>query len=90
MQRCCSVSISSKCVSAVYDEEMLVVQLQNDLAKLEVDILHTQGHNVRLEQAMHLLNEDINEKMQTIGKYEVCCPFWRLDCLVFTHAKHQL
>ncbi|KAL3137705.1 hypothetical protein ABBQ38_004975 [Trebouxia sp. C0009 RCD-2024] len=54
----------------VYDEEMLVVQLQNDLAKLEVDILHTQGHNVRLEQAMHLLNEDINEKMQTIGKYE--------------------
>ena len=52
---------------AVYDEEMLVVQLQNDLAKLEVDILHTQGHNVR--------NEDINEKMQTIGKYEVRCPF---------------
>lgn len=61
-----------QCVSAVYDEEMLVVQLQNDLAKLEVDILHTHGHNVRLEQAMKMLNEDINEKMQTIGKYEVC------------------
>ena len=64
------------CVSAVYDEEMLVVQLQNDLAKLEVDILHTHGHNVRLEQAMKLLNEDISEKMQTIGKLEVGC-----DCI---------
>lgn len=66
---------SVQCVSAVYDEEMLVVQLQNELAKLEVDVLHTQGHNVRLEQAMKLLNEDINEKMQTIGKYEVCCHY---------------
>lgn len=60
---------------AVYDEEALVVQLQNELAKLEVDILHTQGHNLRLEQAMQLLNDDINEKMQTIGKYEVR-PSW--------------
>ena len=51
---------------------MLVVQLQNELAKLEVDILHTQGHNARLAQAMQLLDEDINEKMLTIGKYEVC------------------
>ena len=59
---------------AVYDEEALVVQLQNELARLEVDILHTQGHNLRLEQAMQLLNDDINEKMQTIGKYEVCPP----------------
>ena len=64
-----------QCVSAVYDEEMLVVQLQNDLAKLEVDVLHNQGHNVRLEQAMKLLNDDINEKMQTIGKYEVRCHY---------------
>ena len=59
---------------AVYDEEALVVQLQNELARLEVDILHTQGHNLRLEQAMQLLNDDINEKMQTIGKYEVRPP----------------
>ena len=50
---------------------MLVVQLQNELARLEVDILHTQGRNLRLKQAMQLLNEDIDEKMQTIGKYEV-------------------
>ena len=57
--------------SAVYDEEMLVIQLQNDLAHLEVDVLHTQGHNACLNQAMQLLNEEINEKMQTIGKYEV-------------------
>lgn len=65
------------CVCAVYDEEVVVVQLQNDLAKLEVDVLHTQGHNLRLEQAMKLLNEDINEKMQTIGKYEVRCHDFR-------------
>lgn len=64
-------------MSAVYDEEMLVVQLQNDLAKLEVDVLHSQGHNVRLEQAMQLLNEDIHEKMQAIGKYEVRCDCFR-------------
>ena len=49
-----------------------MVQLQNELARLEVDILHTQGRNLRLKQAMQLLNEDIDEKMQTIGKYEVC------------------
>ena len=52
---------------------MVVVQLQNALARLEVDVLHTQGHNQRLQQAMTLLNDDINDKMQTIGKYEVCC-----------------
>lgn len=51
-----------------------MVQLQNELARLEVDILHTQGHNLRLEQAMQLLNEDIDEKTQTIGKYEVRLP----------------
>ncbi len=48
-----------------------MVQLQNELARLEVDILHTQGRNLRVKQAMQLLNEDIDEKMQTIGKYEV-------------------
>ena len=69
-----------QCVCAVYDEEMVVVQLQNDLAKLEVDVLHTQGHNLRLEQAMKLLNDDINEKIQTIGKYEVCCLYFRSKC----------
>lgn len=68
--------------SAVYDEEMLVVQLQNELAKLEVDILHTQSHNLRLEQTLKLLDQDMNEKMQTISKYEVrfCSepPTWKM------------
>lgn len=57
--------------TAVYDEEMFVVQLQNELAKLEVDILHTQSHSLRLEQTLKLLEQDISEKMQTISKYEV-------------------
>ena len=57
--------------TAVYDEELVVVQLQNELAKLEVDILHTQSHNLRLDQTLKLLDQDMNEKMQTISKYEV-------------------
>ena len=48
-----------------------MVQLQNELAKLEVDILHTQSHNLRLDQTLKLLDQDMNEKMQTISKYEV-------------------
>lgn len=59
---------------AVYDEELVVVQLQNELAKLEVDILHTQSHNLRLDQTLKLLDQDMNEKMQTISKYEVRAP----------------
>ena len=62
-----------------------MVQLQNELARLEVDILHTQGRNLRLKQAMQLLNEDIDEKMQTIGKYEVCHSTQSCSCW---HCQH--
>ena len=64
-----------------------MVQLQNELARLEVDILHTQGRNLRLKQAMQLLNEDIDEKMQTIGKYEVCHSTQDSSCWHFQHIE---
>ena len=58
---------------AVYDEEMAVIQLQNELARLRVDILNTQAHNDRLKEALQLLDADLRGKMDTISKYEVGC-----------------
>ena len=64
---------------------MAVIQLQNELARLRVDILNTQAHNDRLKEALQLLDTDLRGKMDTISKYEVggavlhqevevCCP----------------
>ena len=52
---------------------MAVIQLQNELARLRVDILNTQAHNDRLKEALQLLDADLRGKMDTISKYEVGC-----------------
>ena len=38
---------------------MAVIQLQNELARLRVDILNTQAHNDRLKEALQLLDADL-------------------------------
>ncbi|KAK9829105.1 hypothetical protein WJX72_003917 [[Myrmecia] bisecta] len=54
----------------VYDREMAAVQLQNELAKLEVDILNTESHNDRLVETLKLMDAELHDKMAVIGKYE--------------------
>lgn len=44
-------------------EEMLIAEVQNELARLAVDALNTQGHNERLRQALQLLDAELKEKV---------------------------
>eukprot|EP00798_Chlamydomonas_sp_ICE-L_P001679 gene1679-33074_t len=55
----------------VREEELQTVDTQNELAKLQVDILNTEAHNKRLEETMKLLEEELTEKSEAIDKYEV-------------------
>lgn len=41
----------------------LAVQVQNELARLAVDALNTQGHNDRLKQALQLLDAELKDKV---------------------------
>lgn len=44
-------------------EEMLIAEVQNELARLAVDALNTQGHNDRLKQALQLLDAELKDKV---------------------------
>lgn len=39
------------------------MQVQNELARLAVDALNTQGHNDRLKQALQLLDAELKDKV---------------------------
>jgi len=55
----------------VREEEVHVAETQNELAKLQVDVLNTDAHNSRLVETLKLLDEELNEKGATIEKYEL-------------------
>lgn len=55
----------------VRDEELLAVEGQNELAKLQVDILNTEAHNVKLGETLKLLDEELSEKAASIEKYDL-------------------
>jgi hypothetical protein len=55
----------------VREESLAVVQLQNELAKIRVDVLTTQGHNAKLKEALAAVDLEIKEKSATIEKYQV-------------------
>jgi len=38
---------------------------------VQVDILNTEAHNVRLAETLKMLDEELNDKTSTIEKYEV-------------------
>ena len=38
---------------------------------MQVDILNTEAHNVRLAETLKMLDEELNDKTSTIEKYEV-------------------
>lgn len=48
-------------------EEMLIAEVQNELARLAVDALNTQGHNERLSQALQLLDAELKDKVRAGG-----------------------
>ncbi|GLC36058.1 hypothetical protein PLESTB_000533200 [Pleodorina starrii] len=52
-------------------EELAVVETENELAKLQVDILNTEAHNTRLAETLGLLDEELRDKGRTIEKYEL-------------------
>ncbi|GIL43650.1 hypothetical protein Vafri_1318 [Volvox africanus] len=52
-------------------EELAVVETENELAKLQVDVLNTEAHNTRLAETLGLLDEELRDKGRTIEKYEL-------------------
>ncbi|KAG2423494.1 hypothetical protein HXX76_015242 [Chlamydomonas incerta] len=52
-------------------EELAVVETENELAKLQVDVLNTEAHNSRLGETLGLLDEELRDKGRTIEKYEL-------------------
>jgi hypothetical protein len=56
------VNAARKKVQEHYEQS---VALQNELAKIKVDILNTQAHNTKLKETMNLLDEELKEKVTT-------------------------
>eukprot|EP00192_Tetraselmis_astigmatica_P001068 CAMPEP_0117679654 /NCGR_PEP_ID=MMETSP0804-20121206/17928_1 /TAXON_ID=1074897 /ORGANISM="Tetraselmis astigmatica, Strain CCMP880" /LENGTH=1089 /DNA_ID=CAMNT_0005489087 /DNA_START=114 /DNA_END=3381 /DNA_ORIENTATION=- len=55
----------------VKEEELTLVTLQNELAKLEVDCLNTDAHNEKLQETLKMLDDEIKDKLRIIEQYEV-------------------
>lgn len=51
--------------------ELVIAEGQNELAKLQVDLLNTEAHNERLADTMRLLDSELEDKARTISKYEL-------------------
>jgi len=69
---------SAKTIEEVQDlrrrvraEEVSLVDTENELAKVQVDILNTEAHNTRLTETLALLDEELDEKTKTVEKYEL-------------------
>ena len=60
----CSVDVQ------VRDQELKVVTIQNEIAKLSVDSLNTEAHNSQLEETLKLLDEELQQKSDVIAKFE--------------------
>lgn len=55
----------------VREESLAAVQLQNELAKLRVDVLTAHGRNAQLREVLAGVDAEIREKGATIEKYQV-------------------
>jgi coiled-coil domain-containing protein 40 len=64
------VVVSVTCMQ-VHEKELKVVMMQNEVAKLTVDILNTEAHNLQLEDTLKLLDEELAEKAKVIDKYQL-------------------
>lgn len=54
----------------IREKELKVVTAQNEIAKLTVDILNTEAHNIKLDDTIQLLDDELKEKADVIEKYE--------------------
>lgn len=48
-----------------------MVTVQNEVAKLTVDVLNTDAHNVQLSDTLALLDEELKEKENVVEKYQI-------------------
>lgn len=48
-----------------------MVTVQNEIAKLAVDVLNTDAHNVQLSDTLTLLDEELKEKANVVEKYQI-------------------
>lgn len=55
----------------VHDKELKVVMIQNEVAKLTVDVLNTEAHNVQLGDTLKLLDDELVDKAKVIDKYQL-------------------
>jgi coiled-coil domain-containing protein 40 len=53
------------------EKEFRAVNFQNEIAKLTIDVMNTDSHNLRLQDTLKLLDEDLSEKAALIDRYEV-------------------
>ena len=51
-------------------KELHVVSIQNEVSKLTVDVLNTEAHNIRLDDTLKLLDEELGSKAKIVEKYE--------------------
>ena len=54
----------------IFEQEMVSAQVQNELAKIRVDMLNTESHNDTLRSTLKVLNEELDGRVTTIEKYE--------------------
>lgn len=55
----------------ISEKELKVVTVQNEVAKLAVDVLNTDAHNVQLSDTLGLLDEELKEKSNVAEKYQI-------------------
>lgn len=65
-----AVEVTRGLQERVRQEELGAIALQNELAKVEIDVLNTQSHNDQLQKTLQLLDEELQEKARTIDKYQ--------------------
>ncbi|GBF90586.1 hypothetical protein Rsub_03158 [Raphidocelis subcapitata] len=57
--------------AACDEEELRIASIQNELAKLQVDVLNTEAHNGRLAEALALLEAELKDKEAAVARYEL-------------------
>eukprot|EP00793_Prasinoderma_coloniale_P004897 PRCOL_00000658-RA len=66
-----TVQASRKARKVIADQQMAAVKMSNELAKMRVDVLNTQAHNTRLEEALGALDSELRQKSAQIEKHEM-------------------
>ncbi len=60
-----------KVLSLIHSKEMEQSTLENELARIKVDVLNTQAHNSALADTLRALENELSEKDTLVAKYEM-------------------